>query len=143
VILDKGRLPVFTGLLHICWQNAQAVRENITYKITYGDKESWWFGLELCGVPYTFEKHYGAAIREIITKDNGTDVCGFKIAHVDEKDKLIWYNGSLLKNKAVDNKDFQVPSRWMIDAERVKGEKKSDLSCMKGGEVKDVTGEEK
>jgi alpha 1,3-mannosyltransferase len=67
VVWNKGKLPVFTGLLHICWQKTQVVREDITCKMMYGDRESWWFGLELCGVP-TFEKHYGAAIGEIITK---------------------------------------------------------------------------
>ncbi len=41
VALNKGRLTVLTGLLHICWQNTFDVRDQITYKITYGDKESW------------------------------------------------------------------------------------------------------
>lgn len=40
VVLDKSRLDILTGLLHICWQNTYAVREEVTYKITYGDKES-------------------------------------------------------------------------------------------------------
>ncbi len=56
VALDKSRLGVLTGLLHICCQNTYAVREEITYKITYGDKESWWFGFELSDVPFAFEK---------------------------------------------------------------------------------------
>jgi alpha 1,3-mannosyltransferase len=43
MVLDKSRLGILTGLLHICWQNTYAAREEITYKITYGDKESWWF----------------------------------------------------------------------------------------------------
>jgi alpha 1,3-mannosyltransferase len=52
---------------------------------------------------------------------------------VDEKDKLVRYNRSLLKNKAVDNKDFQVPSHWMVDAEWVKGGTECDRTCIKGG----------
>jgi alpha 1,3-mannosyltransferase len=31
VVMDKSRLPIFTGLLHICWQNTKAVREEATY----------------------------------------------------------------------------------------------------------------
>jgi len=30
-------------------------------------------------------------------------VCGFTIVHTDEADKLLWYNSSLLKNKAVNS----------------------------------------
>ena len=86
VVLDKGRLPVFTGLLHICWQNTKALREEATYKLTYGDKESWWFGLDLCGVPHAFEKHYGAVLGEIQLCEGQQDVCGFTIAHIDEKE---------------------------------------------------------
>jgi hypothetical protein len=133
VVLDKARLPVFMGLLHICWQNTKPVREQATYKMTYGDKESWWFGLELSGVPHVFEKHYGAVLGETKTEGDRTHVCGFTIAHIDEKDRLIWYNGSLLKNKVVDNKTFQVPTHWMVDAVWEKGATKADMSCMKGG----------
>lgn len=39
VVLDKRRLSVVMELLHICWQNSKEVREEVTYKITYGDKE--------------------------------------------------------------------------------------------------------
>src|SRR5271163_2892643 len=60
VVVDKGRLEVFIGLLHICWQNTYAVREAFTYRQGYGDKESWWFGFELAATPYTMEDHYGA-----------------------------------------------------------------------------------
>ncbi|MCJ1396036.1 hypothetical protein MMC18_008923 [Xylographa bjoerkii] len=55
VVLHKGRLPIFMGLLHICWQNTLAVRDAFTYHMGYGDKESWWFGLELSGANYTME----------------------------------------------------------------------------------------
>jgi hypothetical protein len=143
VVLHKGKLAVFMALLHICWQNTKAVREDTTYKMTYGDKESWWFGLELCGVPHVFEKHYGAVIGDTRVQGERTGVCGFTIAHVDEKDRLIWYNGSLLKNKAVDKTTFEVADHWMIDAMWEKGETKSDMSCMTGGTVRDVTEEEK
>jgi alpha 1,3-mannosyltransferase len=142
VVLDKARQPVFMGLLHICWQNTKPVRDEATYKMTYGDKESWWFGLELCGVPHSFEKHYGAVLGEVRIQDNRTDVCGFTIAHVDEKDRLIWYNGSLLKNKVTDNKTFQVPTHWMIDALWEKGATKADMSCMRGGNATRLSAKE-
>jgi len=145
VVLDKTRVPIFTALLHVCWQNIKAVRDETTYKMTYGDKESWWFGLELCGVPYTFEKHYGAIIGSL--KDQypkGTsDVCGFTIAHVDEKDRLFWFNGSLLKNKHVDKTKYELPTHWMIDGQWQKGATKVDMSCMNEGKATPLTEEER
>jgi alpha 1,3-mannosyltransferase len=77
VVLDKSRLAVVTGLLHTCWQNTYTVRNEITYRITYGDKESWSFGFELSGVPYVFENHYGSIAGFL--KDPKR-VCSFTIA---------------------------------------------------------------
>jgi alpha 1,3-mannosyltransferase len=144
VALDKGRLSVLTGLLHVCWQNTYAVREQITYKITYGDKESYWFGFELSGTPFAFEKHYGSMLGSLHKGDDKMKdkVCSFTIAHTDENDKLLWYNGSLLKNKAVDTRTFDVPTHWMMDATWEKGGSKPEISCMVGGEVRTLTVEE-
>ncbi|KAK0612564.1 glycosyltransferase family 71 protein [Bombardia bombarda] len=145
VVLDKSRVDVLMGLLHISWQNSFPVRESITYKITYGDKETWWFGLELAGATYEFEKHYGAIVGWEETDEEGRrKVCSFVIAHVDEKDQLLWYNGGLLKNKALEEMKnvYQVPQKWMVDAEWKKGIAKSDMSCMVGGEVHDLTPKE-
>jgi alpha 1,3-mannosyltransferase len=144
IVIDKGRLPVLMGLLHVCWQNTYAVREEITYKITYGDKESYWFGFELSGTPFAFENHYGsiAGWKQIDGGDKSEKVCSFTIAHTDDKDKLLWYNGSLLKNKAVDNATFEVPTHWMMDATWQKGGSKPEISCMKGGEPRELTADE-
>lgn len=137
VMLDKGRLPVLMGLLHICWQNTLAVCRKFTYRMGYGDKESWWFGLALSGVPYTMEGHYGSILGEADTEKLNS-VCSFTIAHVDEKDKLLWYNGSLLKNKAINRLEFLVPSHWMMDATWDKGAQKKDISCMHDGTVREA-----
>lgn len=144
VALDKARLPILTGLLHTCWQNTLAVREPWTYRQGYGDKESWWFGLELSGANYTFEEHYGSILGEKREEGSGkTKVCSFTIAHLDQRDRLLWYNGSLLKNKAVNKLEFQVPTHWMVDAVWEKGATKPDISCMRGGTAREVTAQER
>jgi alpha 1,3-mannosyltransferase len=144
VVFDKSRLPVLFGLLHVAWQNTKAVRETLTYTITYGDKESWWFGLELSGVPFAFEKHYGSMIGTLQpqSQDGSVEamVCSFTIAHLDSKDRLLWYNGSLLKNKLLNGTEFLIPDAWMMDGTWLKGATKQDESCMKGREVKSVSG---
>ncbi|KAL6858068.1 hypothetical protein ACO1O0_005517 [Amphichorda felina] len=143
VVLDKSRPEVLMGLLHTAWQNTLEVRDEVTYKLTYGDKESWWLGLELAGSGYAFEAHYGSILGWEQESEGETRVCSFVIAHVDDDDKLIWYNGSLLKNKLVDPDGYDVPESWMMDGKWHKGATKPDMSCMGGAAVTPLTGEEK
>ncbi|KAK0391374.1 hypothetical protein NLU13_0875 [Sarocladium strictum] len=140
VVLDKSRLDVLMGLLHIAWQNTKAVRDEVTYQLTYGDKESWWFGLELSHAKYAFEKHYGAMVgwpRPEPGKEDKEKVCSFYIAHVDVKDALFWYNGGLLMNKRVDSKKYGVPTHLMIDGQWHKGNR-DEHSCMDGVKALDL-----
>ncbi|KAH8179582.1 mannosyltransferase [Sarocladium implicatum] len=137
VVLDKSRLDVLMGLLHVAWQNTKAVRDEVTYKMTHGDKESWWFGLELSGAGYAFEEHYGSMVGwpdEMEQKDGKTQdkVCSFVIAHVDAADELIWYNGGLLKMKKGDQREFGLPTHLMIDGKWHKNGNKEEPSCMDG-----------
>jgi alpha 1,3-mannosyltransferase len=144
VVVDKGRLDVLVGLLHICWQNTYQIREAFTYRQGHGDKESWWFGFELAATPYTMEEHYGAIVGHSQNAASGkrTRVCSFTIAHVDHNNKLLWYNGSLLKNKEIDPNDFDVPTEWMIDGVWEKGATKQDMSCMRDAEVRSMQPQE-
>ncbi|KAL7807324.1 family 71 glycosyltransferase [Trichoderma aethiopicum] len=142
VVLDKSRTEVLVGLLHIAWQNSNDVRDEVSYKMTYGDKETWWLGLELAGSKYEFEKHYGSIVGwEKEGEGESKAVCSFVIAHTDEADKLLWYNGSLLKNKLVDAHGYEVPLYWMMDGEWEKGGKK-EMSCMVKGERRWLSGDE-
>ncbi|KAL8779714.1 MAG: hypothetical protein Q9213_006803 [Squamulea squamosa] len=141
VVLDKSRLPVLLGLLHACWQNTKEVRDAWTYVMGYGDKESWWFGLELSGAQYTFEDHYGGMLGSMNADNN--KVCSFTIAHFDEQDKLLWYNGSLLKNKLTNATEFDVPTHYMLEGVWEKGATKQDMSCMKEGKLKETSEEER
>jgi len=139
VAVDKGRLSILLGLLHVCWQNSKLVRDEWTYKQGYGDKESWWFGMELSGAEYTFEDHYGGIIGNIEVQDGKTKVCSFTIAHTDEEDKLLWYNGSLLRNKLMNSTGFDIPTSWMVDGTWEKGAAKPDMSCMADELAREVT----
>lgn len=153
VVVDKSRLDVVLGLLHVAWQNTRDVREETTYKMTYGDKEAWWFGFELANTSYSFEKHYGGIVgwgrnnAQATLTGNTTaqpeKVCSFVISHVDESNKLLWYNGGLLKNKITNGREFEVPTHWMMDAEWEKGANKPDMSCMKHGIAMELTDAEK
>ncbi|KAF7956240.1 hypothetical protein EAE96_005160 [Botrytis aclada] len=146
VVLDKRRLGVLMGLLHACWQNTYVVREIITYRNTHGDKETYWLGMELSGVEYSFAEKYGGIIGEQVW--NVTDgirrehVCGSSIAHVDEKGELLWFNGGLVRKKS-DNEgkrtfmDVDADMRWALDGNWRwnKEGNKWDAACMEGGAI--------
>ncbi len=146
IVLDKSRLDVLMGLLHVAWQNTRDVREEVTFRLTYGDKESWWLGFELAGARYAFERHYGGIIGWKKSRQGtgtslveGGKLCSFVIAHVDDRERLLWYNGGLLKNKMLLPTTFEVPTHWAIDGKWEKGARKEDMSCMVGGERSALT----
>ncbi|KAL6921470.1 hypothetical protein ACHAPO_004831 [Fusarium lateritium] len=145
VVVDKSKISIFTGLLHVAWQNSLAVREEVTYKLGHGDKESWWLGLELSGAPYEFEAHYGSVIGwgDSPRVHEVTMVCSFGIAHLDAKDQLMWYNGGLLENKRASLDNYRLPSYWMADGVWEKGATRKDLSCMSNATAHRLTDEEK
>ncbi|KAK2054862.1 hypothetical protein LY76DRAFT_618961 [Colletotrichum caudatum] len=157
VVLDKGRLDVLTGLLHTSWQNTYEVRNAWTYRITYGDKETWWIGLEAAGAAYSFSRHYGGVVgwQKPAADEGGggggnddkqagrTQVCSSAIAHLDEADGLLWYNGGLKTSKMGKPADFVVPTHWMVDQQWRKGKRKKDTSCMEGTGAQELSRHER
>lgn len=157
VVVDKSRTDVFMALLHICWQNSYDVREEVTYKLTYGDKETWWMGFELAGSTYEMERHYGSilgweadffAARDAETENGSSSkkICSFVIAHLDENDQLLWFNGGLLKNKKVAEMahDYMEPEilKWAVDGEWQKGADRLIGSCMYNTEIHNLSATE-
>ncbi|CAI4218477.1 unnamed protein product [Parascedosporium putredinis] len=148
VAVDKSRLDVLFGMLHAAWQNSKDVRESVTYKVMYGDKESYWFGLELAEGPYEFETHYGGVAGWLGDESGPREVdepqvCSYVIAHPDDQDRdLLWYNGSLLKNKLTSKREYLVPTHWMIDGTWRKGVRPK-FSCMKGGDFREISAAQK
>jgi len=130
VVLDKGRLGALSALLHTCWQNSSQVRELHTYKHIHGDKETYWLGLELTEVPYVFAEHHAAALGVEVGEKG---VCGSHQGHLDEKGKLIWFNGSLLKNKVGSLRHFMIADRLMIDGNWHWDTTADHTSCMEEG----------
>ncbi|CAG1961207.1 unnamed protein product [Fusarium graminearum] len=132
IVVDKSKIPIFTGLLHIAWQNTRAVREEVAYKLGHGDKESWWLGFELTGARYEFEAHYGSVIgwgdSPDISKVNM--VCSFGVAHLDTHGQPLWYNGGVLENMGESLAMYRIPSYWMMGGVWEKGATRKDMSCM-------------
>lgn len=141
VAFDKSNLDVLTALLHICWQNTATVREKITYRLNHGDKESWWFGLELSSTAYTIQDEDAAIVGHTSDVSGGnrpSRVCSSVLAHVDYLGKLLWYNGSLLKNKNVDHLEFDVPTVMMVGGVWEQPLAQPYTDCMEGSEIKKI-----
>lgn len=153
VVINKGRLGVLGGLLHACWQNTYKVRGMVTYRNTHGDKETYWMGMELSGVEYSFADWYGGVIgaRRNLTVEKGRQgVCGSVIAQADEGGKLLWFNGGLVraKNDKEGMRNFmdvegEDKGLWVLDGKWRWNGDRWDLACMEGGEVKGLSERER
>jgi hypothetical protein len=62
----------------------------------------------------------------------------FTIAYLDHRKKLLWYNGSLLKDKVVSAGEYDVPTDWTVNGVWEKGATKADLNCTRGPDIKTV-----
>ncbi|KAF9321993.1 hypothetical protein BGZ91_004433 [Linnemannia elongata] len=62
VINKKTRL---NGLLAICKMNSKWERDLHSYKVFYGDKETFWVGFEMVQEPYSFMRTYGGVVGEL------------------------------------------------------------------------------
>ncbi|KAF9434184.1 hypothetical protein BGZ76_008427 [Entomortierella beljakovae] len=63
VVFNKDKL--FMGLLAICKLNDLYERDQITYKKTWGDKESFWIAMEMIQEPYSFVRYRGGVIGNV------------------------------------------------------------------------------
>jgi alpha 1,3-mannosyltransferase len=113
VVMDKSRLQVLVGLLNTCWMNSSPVREEVTYKVFHGDKETFWLGMALAMVPYAFEQQWGGMVGVLRGREDKVLVCGNTISHYGGDGNLIWYNGGLLRDKARDPNNYLVPEYQM------------------------------
>lgn len=149
VVLDKSRTSVMVGLLHTCWKNSKRVRKDWTYKFGDGDRDSWWLGFELAGVPYSWESRYGGTLGWLRKQEGKEDrVCGNTNLHLDENDKPLWFSGGLVvEEKNAVGRDagtggYEMPTHWMVDGVfQKKGEEKG-RDCMWGDGVRGVGKEE-
>ncbi|KAJ3394550.1 hypothetical protein HDU84_007724 [Entophlyctis sp. JEL0112] len=101
IVLDKGRLPILHALLCACHMNLKESRDGALHVHTHGDKESFWIAHELVRAPYEFVPGIGGAAGFFRTKDGVQEhevICGPQ-SHVDEKGRLLHFNGLVLKQK--------------------------------------------
>ncbi|KAG0243077.1 hypothetical protein BGW41_002939 [Actinomortierella wolfii] len=104
VLIDKRRHLL--GMLAICKMNDWREREHVTYRETWGDKESFWVGLEMVQEPYAFTPYYGGVIGDFGDNGEKDRICGNQL-HFMADGRPIWWNGGLLRNK-------YAPKKWYL-----------------------------
>ncbi|CAF1246686.1 unnamed protein product [Adineta ricciae] len=114
VLIDKSRL--FFGLLAICKLNDYHERHRITYEHLYGDKDTWWIGLHMMNLSYSFVPTMTAGIGQIGKKKKQTIICGH-LLHYDEQKTLLWWNGGILKNRSQNKRDLLNIEAWNVEGQ--------------------------
>lgn len=112
LLIDKERH--FWGILAILILNSLPERKEM-HRWTWGDKETFWLGLELMGESYTWLDERAGNIGEVVvrqcTLSNGCDsingenskitLCGH-MAHFDFKGSLLWFQDGIVRDKKRD-----------------------------------------
>ncbi|KAF9157225.1 hypothetical protein DFQ26_008963 [Actinomortierella ambigua] len=96
VVIDKREH--FAGLLAICKMNDRRERDHVTYRQSWGDKETFWIGLEMVQEPYAFTPYYGGVIGDFGDHGEKDRICGNQL-HFMADGRPIWWNGGLLRDK--------------------------------------------
>ncbi|KAK5454172.1 hypothetical protein LTS15_006172 [Exophiala xenobiotica] len=112
VAVDKSRPSILLGLIFATWMNTKDVRDQVSYQVFYGDKETFWVAMELSSVEYFFQPWY-AGTMGTIPKDQQPDldlsttaveICGTHMLHLDHFGQTpFWINGGVYEHK--DNPD--------------------------------------
>jgi Mannosyltransferase putative len=120
VLLDKTRN--FAGALMTSYLNTKKVRDDITYKRFYGDKESYWFGHAMSSTPYHFVPGYGGGIGQIShrTSINLSEitvvelVCTLQILHtLESTEEPFWFNNGIIEWKGANDDHYLVTDAWV------------------------------
>lgn len=108
VAIDKSRPALLLGLMFATWMNTKDVREQVSYQVFYGDKETFWVAMELSSVEYFFQPWY-AGTMGTIGKDqppdlnlstNAVEICGTHMLHLDHVGQTpFWINGGVYEHK--------------------------------------------
>ncbi|KAI8353433.1 mannosyltransferase putative-domain-containing protein [Mortierella sp. GBAus27b] len=136
VVMDKNRH--FLGLLAICKLNDLYERDQVTYKKTWGDKESFWIAMEMIQERYSFIPFRGGVIGNVhpITKTgeptahavrvNMDRVCGNQL-HFTDKGQPLWWNSGVVRDKFTPHSQYLKYTAYMKNED---GDWDFDSSCI-------------
>ncbi|KIV86684.1 hypothetical protein PV11_02281 [Exophiala sideris] len=123
--MDKSRPDVLMGLIFATWMNTKTVRDEVSYKVFYGDKETFWVAMELSSVDYFFQPWY-AGTMGTITKEDGqpesmdlkstkVEICGTHMLHLDHLGQTpFWINGGIYEHKEDPSTGYSTMTHYWV-----------------------------
>ncbi|KAI1615719.1 mannosyltransferase putative-domain-containing protein [Exophiala viscosa] len=123
--MDKSRPDVLMGLIFATWMNTKKVRDEVSYKVFYGDKETFWVAMELSAVDYFFQPWY-AGTMGTITKEDGqpekidlkstkVEICGTHMLHLDHLGQTpFWINGGIYEHKEDPSTGYSTMTHYWV-----------------------------
>ncbi len=127
VFVDKSRPGVYMAMLLAAWMNTKDIRDAVTWRRTWGDKETYWLASELAGVPYTFEPWLAAQLGELgrsVHESDGLNedrtsspfiTRSIHMAHSDANgEEPFWANGGILWYKGDRELGFANWTHWFL-----------------------------
>ncbi|KAG0218974.1 hypothetical protein BGX33_005240 [Mortierella sp. NVP41] len=127
VVLDK-RIH-FLGLLAICKMNDVQERSQPAFRAIWGERESFWIGMEMIQERYSFVRFGGGVIGDLgdsipyRQENDGSSssvttrmdrVCGNQL-HFNHKGQPLWWNSGLVRDKSTDHSPYLKYTAWMRD----------------------------
>jgi hypothetical protein len=109
--------------------NSQKVRDTVTYKRFYGDKESYWFSHALTSTPYHFVPAYSGGIGPITHPDeNGVEnreketICTLQLLHtLESTGEPFWFNNAITEYKGAHDAHYLQAQGWIPQGGRWHG----------------------
>jgi len=108
VVLHKTK--TILGLLNACILNEYNYRNDVVYKMVYGDKETFWIGFDMARQSYYMNPSPSIFFGEMLSQkekrkynksnknNNVLRFCGHN-GHMLENGKLLYWNGHLVRDK--------------------------------------------
>jgi hypothetical protein len=97
--------------------NSKKVRDEITYKKFWGDKESYWLSHTLTNSPYHYVPGYAGGIGTVTPQTENADkehICTSQLVHVLESTgELFWINSGLSQFKWNNDDTYILPDGWV------------------------------
>jgi hypothetical protein len=113
--------------------NSQRVRDEITYRRFYGDKESYWFSHALTSTPYHFVPGYSGGIGRIShpkvndepdSPDNTERelICTLQLLHtLESTGEPFWFNNAITEYKGAEDAHYIHAEGWIPHNGRWRG----------------------
>jgi len=101
VVMHKTRNIL--GLLNVCKLNEKKIRDEVVYKMVYGDKETFWIGFDMARQHYNMLPNPVIFVGDYAVGEAGKNkdlkqLCGH-VGHMNREGQVLYWNDHIIKDK--------------------------------------------